>query len=116
MADNWPVTLPRSMAGVAVGYPDGRLKSQTDTGPGKVRRRSTAMPYSITGQMILTRTQLATLQTFISTTLAGGTLPFNFPHPNGGASTLVRFGDSLPSWQWAGSGRVTVDIVLEALP
>lgn len=116
MAETWPVSLPRSMSGVTWGTRDGRMKSQTDTGPGKIRRRSTAMPYTISGQMLLTRTQLATLDTFITTTTAGGVLAFNFPHPNGGAATLCRFADTLPTKTWAGSGKVSVDIMLEVMP
>jgi hypothetical protein len=116
MAETWPITVPCALINLQVGAADGRLKSQTDTGPGKMRRRSSAMPYMMTGQLVLTYQQRQLLANFIATTLAGGVLPFYFPSQIGGPDILVRFGESLPGWTRFGPGRVSVDIVLEVLP
>jgi hypothetical protein len=118
MPDVWPISLPDSFTfeSYGEGIADGRLRSQTDTGPGKIRPRSSAMPEPLSGQMAMTGAQLETLRTFVKTTIAGGSLPFLFKSQRGGAQILVRFGDELPSWQRQGAGRYLVSLKLEIMP
>lgn len=118
MPDVWPASLPEGFTFESYneGVGDGRLRSQTDTGPGKVRRRSSAMPRSLAGQMVMTGAQLETFISFVETTLANGVLPFAFKSQRGGASILVRFGEELPSWQRHGAGKYLVTLNLEILP
>lgn len=118
MVDVWPATLPQYMLvdGYAQGLGDGRLRSQTDAGPAKVRRRSSAMPKPLQGRMIMDGAQLADLQTFVDMTLMGGSLTFTFPDPVTGSSVLVRFSADLPSWQSRGADNWFVSLDLEILP
>lgn len=118
MADNWPASLPTDMnaSDYAEGMADGRLMSQTDTGPAKVRLRSSAMARPLKGSMIMTGAQVATLRTFVDTTLLGGTLPFNFTDPIDGSTVLARFAESLPTWSSLGGDNWTVNLDLEVLP
>lgn len=118
MPEVWPATVPHCMTfdSPLLSPADGRIRSQTDTGPAKVRRRSSAMPRALSGQIPMTYAQWATLQTFINTTTLGGSLPFTFPSQIGGADVLARFGDSLPSARRLGAGKVLVDLALEVLP
>ncbi|SHF02838.1 hypothetical protein SAMN02745157_1471 [Kaistia soli DSM 19436] len=60
---------------------DGRLRSPTDLGPGKVRRKSTATVRTITPQIWMTRVQLERFGTFWDVDTKGGALPFWFPEP-----------------------------------
>src|SRR5215207_710173 len=118
MPDTWPVGLPQCFTfdSLATGFADNRLRSQTDTGPAKVRPRSTAGPRPLSGQMVMTLAQIATLETFVETTLLGGSLPFTFPSQIGGAAILVRFAGELPAWSRHGMGRMMVSMSLEILP
>lgn len=118
MADNWPDTLPQCfVVGFSEGLADGRLAYKPDAGPAIMRRRSSAAPRSLSGQLKLTRAQIATLKTFVDDTLIGGSLPFNFKDPTSQATVLVRFPDgSLPNWQQITGGVFRVNLELEILP
>lgn len=116
----WPSDLPQTLLidGNSFGTPDGRLRSQTDTGPAKVRPRSSAMVQPVAGTMLMTSAQLAILETFTgpSGDSAGGSLPFTFPAPYGGGDWLVRFADSLPGKQNLGGDTWQVSLQFEKLP
>jgi len=118
MTAAWPTTLPDSFTfeSYGEGFGDGRLRSETDTGPGKIRLRSSAIPEPLSGQMKMTGAQIEILRLFIKTTLVGGTLPFTFKSQRGGSSILVRFGEDLPTWQRFATGLYLVSIKLEVLP
>ena len=118
MPASWPGTLPQNLqiSGNLESMPDGRLKSQTDTGPGKMRPRSSALARPLAGVMFMSAAQLAILDTFVTTTLSLGTLPFTFPATYGGGTFLVRFGAALPSWANQGADLWAVNMALEVLP
>lgn len=118
MADVWPASLPQKLLveGYSEGLADGRLISQMDAGPAKVRRRSSAMPRPLQGSMIMTSAQLATMRTFVNTTLIGGSLPFDFPDPATGATLLVRCAGSVPALTNLGGAYWNVSLDLEILP
>lgn len=118
-AENWPVTLPQCfILGYSDGLADGVLEVQPDTGPPIARRRSSAMPRQLGGQMRMTRAQILIMKTFCDDTLDGGVLPFNFPDPTDtGETLLVRFAKgSLPAWQQTAAGIYRVNISLLVLP
>lgn len=77
----WPAALPNTMARDNHRYTfgDGRLRSATDVGPGKVRRRFSATAKPLSGTMILSLDQRIQLETFWNDDTKGGTLPFIFP-------------------------------------
>lgn len=115
MVDVWPETLPQCpLRGYQEAMGDGRLISQTDTGPGKMRRRSSTVPDTLTGTFKASGAQLATLRTFVKDTLDEASLPFNYPAPRGGDPLLVRFRD-VPSWNEVGPDAFVVGLSLEVL-
>lgn len=115
--DVWPTSLPQRLMvqGYSQALGDGRLRSQTDTGPGKVRRRSSAMPKPLAGALRMTGAQVLAAAAFVDDVLIGGSLPFTFPEPLTGSPILVRFVD-LPSWSCAGGDNYDFAMSLEILP
>jgi hypothetical protein len=64
------------------------IRSSMDSGPAKMRRRSTGVN-SMDLSFIMTTAECATLETFIKNTLFG-TKRFSFPHPRTGSTVEVR--------------------------
>jgi len=114
----WPTSLPSIFLtdGYAQGIGDGRIRSATDTGPGKVRRRTTAMASPIVGRILMTGPQLTTLETFVQAGTLGGVTTFYFPDPVTRVNTLMRFGETLPTWTHMGGNIFAVSLTLEKLP
>jgi len=114
----WPETLPQRLFvdGSQESMGDGRLRTQTDTGPGKVRSRSSAVVRPLSGTMRMNNAQLETMMSFINIDLVGGSLPFNFPAPRGEGTWLVQLGQNMPSWSNVGGDRYNVTIAVEVLP
>ncbi|MCW5697378.1 MAG: hypothetical protein KIS96_11690 [Bauldia sp.] len=123
MAETWPSSLPQSLKldDYEEKAPNMVLRSQTDMGPGKTRRRSSAVPSTLSGSMVMTQAQLITLvgpdrrTGFFGTAIQGGADRFIFPDPWGGTPLLVRFTEP-PSWRAVGGGRFNVRLPLEAVP
>lgn len=80
-AYTWPGSLPQIVLNDGYGETHGikMLRTPTDKGPAKMRRLGRA-PKTMNVSMLLTSGQLATLETFVQTTLRG-TARFNFRHP-----------------------------------
>lgn len=118
MPDVWPVDLPQCLPrdGQGEGMGDDRIFSQPDVGPAQVRPRSSAEVRPFSGLLILTRSELATLRTFVDTTLLRGSLPFTFPAQSEAGTWLVRFTKGgKPKWAPFGS-KYRVSFDLEILP
>lgn len=114
----WPGTLPQQVSWVNYeGSPrDGRVRTNMDAGPPKMRRRYTAGIKTIKcGQEALTKTQISTLTTFYETTLSMGTLAFDWVDPITQAAASLRFAEK-PVWHGAGSDAFNVTYSLEILP
>ena len=79
----WPDELPACVLprSIATTEPDGRLRTATDSGPGKTRLANTAamMPASL--EFVLSPAQVARLMRFWREDTAGGTLPFVIRDP-----------------------------------
>lgn len=121
MAETWPATLPEFMLleGAVEGLADGRIFFDADTGPGKVRRRSTARPRPLQGRMIVTTEQLATFRTFVDTTLMSGALSYTMTDQTLLTGTIrVRFNPKagLPSWRKLRTDTYEIPMDLEILP
>jgi len=86
-----------------------------DAGPAKTRPRFTAGVRPIQIPMIMTDDQVTTLETFYTTTLAGGALKFDFRLPRTGAVVTYRF-TGPPQWTLVESKRWRVTLPLEVLP
>jgi hypothetical protein len=119
MAEAWPDDLPQCLLPDTVAWQigDGRLRTPMDAGPGKSRARTSAVSDQLSGQLLLTAAQRATLTTFVKVTLLGGTGTFTFRDPDGGSGDLlVRFADALPEMSRAGRGHWLATLQLEVLP
>lgn len=85
----YPEALPhlevRGKVSLQLG--DGRLRSDTDRGPAKVRRVSTSVPSKWQfGREDFTLAQLNDFLDFFETDLEGGVLPFEMDNPLGGTA------------------------------
>lgn len=89
----WPVTLPQYMNAddYAEARVDGTVRTRMDAGPEFVRRRFSTTPVNFSGSLVLTSTQVATLETFYETTLNGGVDDVDWTHPRTGAAVTMRF-------------------------
>lgn len=87
---SWPAYLPQ-LADVEFEQPDTRLTSSTDIGPAKVRNRYTFAPIPLSGKLVLNAQQTVQFLEFYNTTLANGTLTFNWEHPVSDVLHEMRF-------------------------
>lgn len=120
MTSAWPGTLPQKLmiAGNTGGMRDGRIVSETDIGPGKMRLRSSSSAKPLSGTMMMTLAQWDILEAFVGIDLGGGSLPFTMPaQMDDGDDLLVRFPDkSLPTWSAVGRELYLVSMTLEVMP
>ena len=116
MPASWPAGIPQylTIAGNQEGTANGLLRSQTDTGPAKIRRRSSSVPRPLAGSMIMTDAQRDTLVAFVATDIADGALPFTLPQSGGVGTWLVRF-TGLPTYTNLGGGHWSAAFSLEIL-
>lgn len=79
----WPYLLPqRPLASdYREAMPSNLIRSDTDTGPSKVRRRGNARPIVVTASYWLTTEQCEMLDEFVFDTLGGGAVCFDWPRP-----------------------------------
>lgn len=112
---DWPNTLPcPMMAGYSETIIPNVIRSDMDTGPDKVRRRSTAVVTQLTFNLNLTREQSVILDDFYFDTTLSGTLAFNFYHLRKMETVECRFVDA-PALS-SRSGYYIAQIKLEVLP
>lgn len=111
----WPASLPQraERPGYQSGTGDGRLRSDTDSGIAKVRRRFSAVPRPLQLQMLMTWDQLDTFKAFVADDLETGVLPFVFPCQEGAGTWIVQFGRDMPKWvAQTNNWMVTLDLVI----
>lgn len=123
----WPTELPQSplRGGFSYSAPNNLIRSDMETGPAKVRRRSTAKPYTAQVTYIMSNEQASVFEEFAITTLAGGSICFDWWHPvlkryvrarllagDEGLFTRTYFSDTL-DWQYAISLEYWPDIPVE---
>ena len=79
----WPSTLPQAplAASLSMKRQDATVRFQPDVGDPIVRNRYTAKARTYTFNMIFSAAQLATFDTFFDTTLANGSLKFDWLDP-----------------------------------
>ncbi len=71
--------------------PDLSMRSAMDTGPDKVRRRSSNGPRPVSFNLFLTDAQRIILDDFYTTTTASGSFSFDFTHPVSHSTVTARF-------------------------
>jgi hypothetical protein len=115
---SWPAA-PFPQEVIETGYsetpPTGVLRTSMDAGPASVRRRSRANVRQITGTLILTISQVATLDTFYVTTINGGVDSFTWVDPKTGVAATMRFVNP-PTYTSISGGMFSVKLTLENLP
>jgi hypothetical protein len=118
----WPGTLPQYFeVGVQDTRQQGFIRSQTDTGPYKQRKRFTATARFLSGTMLFTGTERATFETFYKTTISEGTDEFDFIDPADFSTVSVRFVQpptlsAVAGGGTAGTAQWRIDLALEVLP
>jgi len=117
-AELWPVGVPKGILidGAVDSFPDGRIRTGTDTGPGKTRLRNTTAVRRLNGDIIMSTSQLQLFRTFVTTTIMGGSLPFHFVDPITNVDVLCQFGETLPTWIALSADKYRVTLNLEILP
>ena len=84
----WPTTLPAITFPVGYAKRETRIRTQMEAGPDKVRTRFSNETIDVaTPDMVLTKAQVDTLETFFVTTLNGGVDTFTWDDPMTGLST-----------------------------
>lgn len=94
---------------------DTTISSNMDTGPRKVRRRSTRPINRMTGSINLTVDEFNDFYFYFNTTLNGGVTPFEVDHPITGILTVFRFVGS-PNISSLGGGNFRAAFEWEELP
>lgn len=79
----WPFTLPQKplISGYSEVMPSNLLRSETETGPAKVRRRGGAKPVVAQASYIMSTEQIQLLDKFVYETIDGGAVCFDWPRP-----------------------------------
>jgi len=114
----WPTSLPQApQKGFNESLGMNIIRSQTDLGPAKQRRRGVS-PNTMDVSFILTTDQAQTLETFILDTLSG-VKRFIFKHPRTTQNVEVRVvnqSGNLYKLQYLAPGYWTANMVFEILP
>ncbi len=89
----WPADLPAAplVERYQESLPDTVLRTKMDQGPAKLRQRGTAGVAELTAHYLLSRAQVAVLETFFTVTLGGGSQGFSYRHPRKETTVTARF-------------------------
>lgn len=92
---------------------DGVIRSATDIGPSKTRQRFTALATYFTAQYDADNNQRQVLDHFYRSVTRGGSLAFEYPHPDG-YNVDARFAS--PPQYTPNNQEYTASVALEVLP
>ena len=113
----WPIA-PFPQAPLIAGYtetpPNNTLRSATDKGPGKSRRRTTANSRNLRWPFLLTEAQTQELDDFYETDIESGSISFTHTDPRTGASGTYKIKEPPPYTRAGLFYRTTLEI--EKLP
>lgn len=95
MAAAWPFTLPQCPvpATLTREWQDNLVRGPADVGEGARRRRASAASQIVSFAMVMTATQVQTLDTFFQDTLGGGVSRFELKDPITGVAKEFAFAD-----------------------
>lgn len=98
MTATWPGSLPKApLWGSYMESPRRpRVVFESDAGPPIERPRSSLRMTDISFALLLTDAQMGTLEDFVQSDIAGGTLPFLFEHPRTLNQATVRLIEEPP--------------------
>ena len=90
---DWPASLQQYLNArdFVTEFVDPTIKSETEVGPPKSRRRYTGLIQTYSGSIDLHYDDYNTLVSFYNVSTNGGVLPFNFTDPISGATVEVKF-------------------------
>lgn len=113
----WSITLPDYLetAGFEQKGANTVIATQMECGAPKRRRRYTAAIKPVKGGLILTATQLATLDSFYENSTAGGSLPFQWKNPITRATCMMMFTEP-PSYTHLGGETWHASLSMEIRP
>lgn len=113
----WPTGLPQKLnqSGFSNTLPDNVIRSDMDVGPNKVRRRDVSAPEPIRGSITVTESEYSLFVTFFNTTLASGSIPFDWVHPITGDSAEFLFVNT-PSISARSGDHYTITLDMEIQP
>lgn len=102
--------------GYGSGEGDNVLRSSMEAGPGKARRRYTAVPKPVAGRIFVTDTQLGYFKTFYETTLLDGAYRFDWVDQDDGTTEVEMRFTSPPKWSPFSDDYWVVELELEIMP
>ena len=113
----WPDTLPAAplLEDFQELLPETAIRTDMDTGPAKVRQRSTAGTGALMVSYLLSAAETITLDAFYRTTLSGGATAFDYTHPRTGTSLSCRF-TRPPEYAPLNGNYFKATLALEVLP
>jgi hypothetical protein len=116
MSVSWPGTIPQYFlrSSYSEEAPNNLIASSVSIGPAKVRRRTTANVWKMSGSFMMTAAELATFKSFVSSTIADGATAFLFPDQFGGSARLVRITSPYGVSPFGADWQVSLE--LEVLP
>lgn len=93
MSIEWPSGLPQkpNRDDYTETPPNVVLRTETDIGPAKLRKRYTAAPVMFTLSVDCTPSEVEAFDTFFYTTTSYGVLSFDWDHPRTGDPATMRF-------------------------
>ena len=117
----WPVGLPQDIlqSDYQETPPKLLIRTPMGAGPAKTRRTIGLNSRFVNVGLILTKAQVAIFDTFLVTTLLGGSLHFTWLHPRTGAAIDCRImsgEDNSPTYGQVSGDLVKVNFQLEILP
>lgn len=113
----WPASLPQNpqLMGFQESGAGATVRTQMDAGPAKVRRRFTIEVRNISLALVMTTAQVATFDTFWTSTISYGALAFDWVDFRTLAAQTYRIA-SRPAYTALGNGYWRVEFMLETVP
>lgn len=113
----WPASLPQ--IALADSFEESAqsvlIRTEMDVGPPKVRARYTAEIKRFRFALVLTGAQVATLETFFTSTIVFGSLPFDWFNPRLQTVVELRLVNR-PGYSALGANMWRTELDLEYLP
>ena len=111
----WPETLPQSFlhSGYSEKIPDNLQRTFIlKGGPEPTRKITTSNPVQVHGNMVMTKAQIATLDSFYKVTTVFGVLPFYFKYHLTSGKYPTEFSKP-PTWKLVGDDVWAVNLFFE---
>lgn len=117
MAVLYPSTLPKNFNRQDFNRQtqDTTIRTQSETGASKVRRRFTKPIINYSGSMLLDKAQYEIMENFYNTLTAAGTIPFEWKDPITEVTSIFRFTSTI-KYTSAGGEWFNAAFSIEKLP